>query len=171
MKRKLILIISIFVISFISHYMYNIFPNSLFSILFPVNESIWEHMKLLVTPILIVMLIERLIVKSNNYLLAYITSSILGVILYLLLYLPLNNIFGYNPIIAISLLFVIDIFIVIISSCIINYKNIKYSNIIGIVLIIITYTVFYVCTYYPSNNNIFLDITDNTYGIKKTKYE
>ena len=60
-KIKTIGVYVIFVLSFISHFMYDILPNPLFSILFPVNESIWEHMKLLVTPVLIFSIIEYIV--------------------------------------------------------------------------------------------------------------
>ena len=46
--------------------MYDIFPNTIFSILFPVNESIWEHMKLLVTPVLIFSIFEYIIYRKKN---------------------------------------------------------------------------------------------------------
>ena len=43
---KILAIINIFLISFPSHFIYDFFPNTFTSILFPVNESIWEHLKL-----------------------------------------------------------------------------------------------------------------------------
>ena len=52
-KIKIIGIFIIFILSVIFHFLYGIFPNYLFSILFPVNESIWEHMKLIVTSTLV----------------------------------------------------------------------------------------------------------------------
>ena len=51
--------------------MYELFPNFIFSILFPVNESIWEHMKLLFGSIIVSGIIQKLIIiyrkgKVNN---------------------------------------------------------------------------------------------------------
>ena len=81
--------------------MYDIFPNRLFSFLFPVNESIWEHMKLLVTPVLIYSLIEYFIYKKknipyNNFILSYAISFIISIVVYLIIYLPVHLIFGHN---------------------------------------------------------------------------
>ena len=112
MKRiKLIGVFIIFGLSFFSHFMYSWFPNTIFSILFPVNESIWEHMKLIVTPALIFSIFEYIIYKRkkiifNNFFLSYSISMILGIILYLLIYLPIDYIFGHNMVVAISLLFI-----------------------------------------------------------------
>lgn len=41
-KIKILAVIGIFILSFLSHFAYEIFPNIIFSFIFPVNESIWE---------------------------------------------------------------------------------------------------------------------------------
>ena len=46
---KIISILGIFIISFLSHFIYQIIPNFITSIFFPVNESIFEHMKIIFT--------------------------------------------------------------------------------------------------------------------------
>ena len=46
-KIKIIGFFIMMCLSFLSHFMYEWCDNFLFSIFFPVNESIWEHMKLL----------------------------------------------------------------------------------------------------------------------------
>ena len=65
-KIKIIGIITIFALSFLYHFLYQWFPNPIFSIIFPVNESIWEHMKLLYTGILSWGLIEIILLKKNK---------------------------------------------------------------------------------------------------------
>ena len=134
-------------LSFLSHFMYEWCDNFLFSIFFPVNESIWEHMKLLVTPVIIFSVLEYFIYKYkninyNNFILSYFISIMLGIILYLLIYLPINSLFGYNTIFAISLLFVIYIFIEYISYYIMNMNVNKYNKILGIIGIICIYFIF-----------------------------
>ena len=64
-KVKIVGVYAIFVLSFFSHFMYEIFPNFIFSILFPVNESIWEHMKLTFNAYLIFSILEYIILKRN----------------------------------------------------------------------------------------------------------
>ena len=122
---KIISVIGIFSLSFLSHFIYDLFPNVISSIFFPVNESIWEHMKLLVTPVLIFSVFEYIIYKRkninfNNFLLSYSISMILGIVIYLIIYLPINYIFGHMIIVAISLLFLVIIIIELVSYYIMN---------------------------------------------------
>lgn len=172
---KKIKIIGVFVImglSVLSHFMYEWFNNFIFSILFPVNESIWEHMKLLVTPVLIYSFIEYFIYRKkgtrfNNFSLSCGISIIVGIVSYLLVYLPIDYYFGHNIFLSIVLLFLDYILISYISYCILNTKEIKHSKIIGTLLIIFTYFIFYYLTYYPVHSYIFYDTKDKIYGIKK----
>ena len=52
-RLKVVSIFGMFILCFLTHFLYNWFPNALFSIFFPVNESIWEHMKMMTSSILI----------------------------------------------------------------------------------------------------------------------
>lgn len=161
-----------FILSIILHFIYNIMPNTFISIIAPVNESIWEHMKLIVSSSLIFSVIEYIIYKRNNipfnnFSLSYSISTLLGVIIYLFIYIPLNDILGHKIYIAIILLFLIFILIQIISYYIMNKKKIKYSLILSILLIVITYFIFYYLTYYPPKINLFYDYLNKQYGIRK----
>ena len=172
-KIKLIGIFISFILAIIFHFIYGWIPNSFISIIAPVNESIWEHMKLIVTPSLIFSIFEYFIYKKkdiafNNFILSYAISSILGIIVYLLLYIPLNDIFGHKAYIAISLLFLILIFVQIVSYYIMNKENIKHSSDIGILLIIIIYLIFGYLTYHPPKINLFYDYMNKGYGIIKS---
>lgn len=171
-KVKLIGVFIIFGLSFISHFLYQWIPNSIFSILFPVNESIWEHMKLIVTPTLIFSIFEYIIyrkknIEYNNFILSYAISIILGIIIYLMIYLPIESIFGHNMIVAIVILFITFIIVEIISYYVMNYKEIKYSNIIGVCLVVLMYTVFGYLTYNPIKSDLFYDTEKKIYGIPK----
>ena len=50
---KILSVFGIFLLSFITHNGYDIFPNTLTSFFFPVNESIFEHMKMIYTDYII----------------------------------------------------------------------------------------------------------------------
>lgn len=169
-KIKIIGILIIFVLSILSHFMYTWFPNSIFSIIFPVNESIWEHMKLIVTPVFLFAIFEYILyrkklIKYNNFILSYVIAMIVGIISYLILYLPVHYIFGHSTIYAIVLLFIIFVFVELVSYYIMNFKEIKYSNILGIVLIILIYSGFGYLTYNPLENDLFYDDQTKTYGM------
>ena len=171
-KIKIIGVFISFVLSITLHFIYGLIPNSIISVIAPVNESIWEHMKLIVSSTLIFSIFEYFIYKKkdisyNNFLLSYGISSILGIIIYLLLYIPLNDIFGHKAYIAIGLLFLILIFVQIISYYIMNFRKINYSSELGILLIIIIYFIFGYLTYQPPKINLFYDYLNKGYGIIK----
>ncbi len=159
-------------LSVLSHFMYEWYNNFIFSILFPVNESICEHMKLLVTPVLIYALVEYFIyrkkrIKFNNFSLSYGISIVVGIVSYLIIYLPIDHFFGHNMIVSIALLFFDYVLISYISYSILNIRKIKNSNIIGILLIVFIYFLFYYLTYYPAHSYMFYDTKNKIYGIKK----
>ena len=169
-KFKFIGIFIILLLSIFSHFIYDFFPNIIFSIFFPVNESIWEHMKLIITPTLIFMFFEYLFykkknIKYNNLSLSYIISIILGIIIYLIIYLPIHYTIGHNLIISIIILIIVYLFIELLSYKLIIRKEIKNSKIISIVLIIITYLVFLTLTYFPPKIDLFHDTQKDSYGI------
>lgn len=174
MNLKKIKIISIFttlIITTISHFMYDLFPNTLFSIFFPVNESIWEHMKMLYTSFLINGILEYFIIKKtnikvNNLIFNSFISSILSIIIYLIIYLPFYYTIGNNEIVIFTTL-ILDIIIVnIISYFILKNKELNLKK-ISIILIIITYIIMIYLTYKPPKFSLFIDPVTNTYGIQK----
>ena len=169
-KIKIISVIGTFLLCFLTHFLYDIFPNSLFSIFFPVNESIWEHMKMLFTTILLFSIIEyfliiRFNIKINNYILSKFFEALLSIPIYLLLFLPLYYKFGEVMFISISLMLIVIIIVAFINYKLISLKGFKSSNIIGIILIIITYIVFGYLTYKPIKTHLFFDTENEKYGI------
>ena len=169
-KIKIISVFVVFILSFISHFMYNVFPNSIFSIIFPVNESIWEHMKLIATPVLIFSIFEYIIYRKkdidfNNFILSYVISIIIGIVFYLVLYLPIHYMFGHSLLVAVIILFMTLVLVEYISYYIMNYKEIKYSNIIGFSIIILMYIIFGYLTYNPILIDLFYDTNKDIYGI------
>lgn len=169
-KLKIIDTFIIFALTFLFHFLYEIIPNNFTAIFFPVNESIWEHMKLLYTPIILLGIFDYLIsnkykIKLNNLFTSILISSILSIILYLIIYLPIHNIFGHNMILAIILLFLIICFSQYISYIIITKNNNNKINIISLIFIIIGFIIFGYLTYNPIKNDIFYDTKDEKYGI------
>lgn len=167
---KIIGLIGIFILCFPFHFIYDWFPNSLFSIFFPVNESIWEHMKLIYTSFIVFGIFDYLLLKKhnikyNNFLLQLFIVPIIGIIIFLAIFIPIYNILGENMLITLTLLFLIILIEQIISYYLLRANNIKYQNIIGIIGIIVVYIIFGYLTYKPINNKIFFDESNSKYGI------
>ena len=173
MNLKAIKIIGFFVIfllCFPFHFLYDWLPNSLFSIFFPINESIWEHMKLIYTSFVFYGIFDYLLLKKNkinfnNFLIQLFLIPIIAIFIYLIIFIPIYKIIGENMIISIGLLAVVILIEQILSYFILQYKEIKYQNIIGIIGIILIYIIFGYLTYKPIENYIFYDTVKDKYGI------
>lgn len=173
-KDKILSSILIIALCFLFHYLYEWFPNPLFAIFFPVNESIWEHMKILFSSICFYGIIDYIILYKNkigfnNFFFNIFATGFLSVVVYLLIYIPIYKSFGENIIVSISLMIIVIILSQIISYFILKSKHIHYINSISFILIIISYIVFGYLTYNPIHNYLFLDNIKNIYGINNYK--
>ncbi len=170
-KLKVIGIIGCFLLAFLTHFLYEWFPNAIFAIFFPVNESIWEHMKMLCTTILLYELIEFIILKVkkmkvNNFLFASFIAAILSIPIYLIMFLPIFYKIGEKMIITLIIMLITIIITQIIHYKLINYKEL-HLDILSLVFIIITYIVMGILTYYPPEEDLFFDTKNEKYGINK----
>ena len=77
----------LFLLSALVHNIYTWFPNILTKIFFPINESIWEHNKMIIMAYFIFMIMERIIFKKINF--NYIYSAIICSILVILIFSPI----------------------------------------------------------------------------------
>lgn len=170
-KDKILSSILIIALCFLFHFLYEWFPNPLFAIFFPVNESIWEHMKILFSSICFYGIIDYIILYKNkigfnNFFFNIFATAFLSVVVYLLIFIPIYKILGENMIVSISLMIIVIILSQIISYFILKSKHIHYINSISFILIIISYIIFGYLTYNPIRNYLFLDNIKNIYGIK-----
>ena len=173
-KLKIIAVIGIFIISFISHFAYDLFPNLIFSFIFPVNESIWEHMKIIFTSTLLdgivdYILLNKYKIKYKNFPFQLYFTSIAAIPIYLVIYIPLYNLLGENAFISIALLLIVYIISQYISYNILKEKEIKILNKLAIPILLITYLSFIYLTYNPLHNYIFYDTSNKKYGINEYK--
>ena len=170
-KTRYIAVIGIFVLNFIFHFAYDLLPNTLFSILFPVNESIFEHQKMIFSSFVFYSIIDYFILRKNNLsthnlLLGTVISAFSTVAIFLAIWLPIYYKTGENMILTFIILF-----IAIAISQVIQYwilkkeKEIPYSTYIGIGVIIITYIIFSYLTYNPPKVEFFFDPLEEKYGI------
>jgi len=169
-KLKIIMLFVTFFLAFPFLFVYDKLPNFIFSIFFPVNESIWEHMKLLYTTIIFSGIIEYIIIKRkhievNNFLLSIFISALLSIPIYLLMFLPIYYRIGENFIVAITIMFITIAISEIISYYILKTDNIRYSNIISLLFIILSYIIFGYLTYNPIEIPLFFDPMEEKYGI------
>ena len=169
-KAKIISIISIFILCFIFHFIYEIVPCTLSAIFFPVNESIWEHIKMIYTAIIFNGFIDYIILKKNkidfnNFTSSLFVSAITIIPIFLIIYLPIYNIFGPKFIINILIMLIIIIISQIISYYILKYNKNSKFNFISLLLIMIAFVAFAYLTYHPPKTKLFYDTQKEKYGI------
>ncbi len=160
----------IFALAALWHFVYAWIPSGVTAVIFPVNESIWEHAKLFFFPALIFFIIEYIAVgkKFRNYIFAQSLSIFFMTgITFGLFYLYRDG-FG----IAESLL--IDIILTFVGICLgllIGYKMTvskkKIGNsAIGILLAILLCAAYGVLTFFTPKQPIFMDGASQKYGIE-----
>ena len=173
-KIKIIAVFGIFILSFLAHFAYEVFPNIIFSFFFPVNESIWEHMKIIFTCTLLYGIIDYILlnkykIKYDNFPFQLYFTSLACIPIYLVIYIPLYKLLGENMFISILLLFIVYIIGQVISYNILKEKHIKVLNVIAVPIIITAYLGFIYLTYNPPHTYIFYDTHHHRYGIEENK--
>ena len=146
------------------HFAYDVSSNNLIVGLFtPVNESVWEHLKLVSLPIAIVSVIHYILKKQDKFLVSAI-SIILASCYILFLHYFCKSLNIENMTVDI-LSYIFSLLIAFIYICKANFKTSNYAKYIGITLLILILTIFAVLTVIPPHTPLFLDQTTNTYGI------
>ncbi len=170
-KIKIISIFGIFALTFGLHYLYQVLPSTFTAMFSPVNESIWEHQKLLFTSVIIYGIIDYLLLKKfkikyNNFYVALLVSALSIIPTFLIIYLPLYFKIGQSMFMNIFIMFIAIMVSQYVSYKILSTHNDSYSkNLISIGLIGICFIVFSYFTYYPIKTKIFFDTKEEKYGI------
>ena len=169
-KTRIISIISIFILCFLFHFIYEIIPCTLTSIFFPVNESIWEHIKMIYSVIIIYGFVDYIILRKNNiqfnnFFTSLFISAISIVPIFLIIYIPIYNAIGTKFVINILVMLLVIIIPQIISYYILKKDEYKKIDFISLLLIMTSFVVFAYLTYHPPKTKLFYDIKDKKYGI------
>jgi hypothetical protein len=167
-KITIIGIIFIFLLSFITHSIYDWFPSFLTSIFFPVNESIWEHMKMIFTASLIWGLVEYFILKKKdidyfNIASATVLSVLFNIVIFLIIYVPIYIKFGENLIVTLIIYFITIVLSQIMAYNILKTKkHLKKLNVLSFILIPLIFIIFGLLTYFPLKiDTLFFDYNDH----------
>lgn len=172
-KIKIWGVILAFVFCFGLHFLYDFLPNFLTSVIAPVNESIWEHMKILFGSIMLSSVVQKIIahqkkLEFNNLFFSNFVGALLAIPIFLIIYLPIYYIIFENMVVSITVMFV-----TLVISQIISYKIMEKEPLhlekLTILLVFLVYLVFGIFTYYPLENDLFYDKKNEVYGIEKSQ--
>lgn len=156
---------------FFVHGIYEWFPSPITSV-FPVNESLFEHMKLIFWSPLIALLImnyfyKKKNIKINNFFFGFFVSTVFNVLLFYLVYIPVYNDIGENLIVTLIIYFITILISQYVNYLIVIEKHNRVLNVLGLILSIISIIGMTYFTWNPIKSSFFIDPKSNTYGIKK----
>ena len=169
-KWKIISVVGIFLVSALLHFIYDWFPNFFTSLFFPVNESIWEHNKIIIGSFLILAIIEKIHYKKRkNVIFAEAISALVCMTLVMLIFTPVYlYILKTND----NMIVTFAIFIIAITiSQIVSYHLLQKEyhprlEELGVIFFVIFFLINIIFTYYPPKLAIFYDYTNQIYGLK-----
>ena len=165
LKKNLIVFLIISILGTIGHFLYEWTNyNMLIGYISPVNESVWEHLKLLFFPAILFFIAEYFTCdnKQENY----ISSSVLGIFAGLLsiiaLFYTYSGVLGYNisffdiAIYYVGVAVMLTVRTLVIKNQLLSSKNAK---IVSIVVIIIMCVAFFTFSYNRPVLGIFIPPT------------
>jgi hypothetical protein len=135
----------------------------------PINESVWEHLKLVLYPTLLFSIFEYLAIGHilNNYLSAKIISILASTIIIVVLFYSYTYLLGRNYLFLDILTFIIGTAVGQILSYTILTTNPLPGDVPKVLLILLLLLIFLFTffTFYPPRLPIFKSSPDGTYGI------
>lgn len=151
------------------HFLYDWTGSTVAALVSGVNESTWEHMKLLFFPMLLFAVIEYFSVGKDyeNFWCIKLKGVLLGLLLIPVIFYTLNGVFGTTPDcvnIAIFFVSVAGAFIYESRQFSINSATCKSKNVAIAVLILIA-VAFFIFTFLPPELSLFQDPVDGSFGI------
>lgn len=174
LKWKISGVIAITALGFLLHFLFSWTGNSkIIGLLAPVNESVWEHLKLGYWSTVLFSVVEypQISQSINNYFFAK-TIGILALELAIIIIF-----YGYTFILGKNI-FLIDILSYILGVILCQYLVYKFLKLkpfssrirrLSLTTFIAIGILFCITTYYPPHVKIFLDTKNNTYGINQEK--
>lgn len=172
MKKYKVLIgtVVILVLSFLFHSVYDKFPNGFTALFFPVNESIWEHNKMILLSFFVWSIIEKIIFKEKNgSLLVNFFGCLICIILLDATFTPiyLYILKKKENFLIVIILYTISIILgLLLSRKFIKDRDDSFEN-ISLASFVTLFACLAILTYKPLKLPIFYDYSGNFYGIKE----
>ena len=152
------------------HFLYEWSEENVITALFSgVNESTWEHMKLLYFPLLVFSIIEYFVwgQKNKNYWCIKLIGTTVGLISIPVIFYTLNGIFGKTPDWVNITIFFVAAALTFLFETYLFKKNKKciISSRLSFILLFAIGILFFIFTFSPPYIELFKDPITNTYGI------
>ena len=169
LKLDIIGFVFVSILGTLSHFFYEWSGNNtLIGLFTPINESAWEHLKLIFFPYLIWSIIQAIIMKKADIFLPKLIGVAVGMTATLSFFYTYTGILGKN----IDWLNILSFFIGVLIAFLIDYIIIKSEkmqgksvNITAIILFAIMSAIFILFTFAPPIIPLFKDPITSSYGI------
>ena len=156
-----------FILGSFLHFTYALSGNNpVVAIFSSINESVWEHLKLLFFPMLLSIIIGYFYIGKDipNFLCSKALGIIISMAFMVTFFYTYTGILGRNiPAIDIASFFIATILGEFVSYVLIVNKF-KCNNVIAIITLILIFTCFIIFTYFTPNIGIFKDPVTGRYG-------
>jgi hypothetical protein len=170
LKFEILITIFVMIVGTLLHFTFEWSNNNLFVGTFsPVNESTWEHLKLLFFPMLITTIIGYFYTKPTicNYLFAKFQGILVSISFIIIFFYTYTGIIGTN----FAILDIASFFIAVLLGEYISYKKIKSkstcNNLISIIILLVLCLCFIIFTFFPPHIGLFEDPITGDFGIIK----
>ncbi len=168
-KIEIINTIIVLITGIFLHFSYNLSNQNIFVGTFSaINESTWEHLKLIFFPMLITSIISYFYLKRdyNNYLWIKTKSIIIAMLFIVIFFYTVSGIIGKN----IAFLNISSFFIAIFLSEYYTFKKInknyyKNNTILASIILVLLFLSFIIFTFFTPRIGLFKDPLTNSYGI------
>ena len=152
------------------HFLYDRTGKSILAAPFSgVNESTWEHMKLLYFPLLLFALVQRRFFKTyENFWCIKLFGAVLGLVLIPVLFYTWNGAFGKSPDwLNIGFFFVSTFFVFLVETFLFRKNTLPCRHPgLAFTLLCLIGAAFVVFTFLPPELPLFLDPVTGTYGLQ-----
>lgn len=172
LKTETICFFIVLVVGSLFHFLFKLSnQNTLVALFSPINESIWEHLKMLWFPYIFTSFFEKKFIKSESFFFSKLCGGIVGIASIVIFFYTYSTIVGKHFLFMDIVCFILGVFLAFLTSYKIIEKqneNCKKFETVSIFLIIAVSILFFVFTFAPPKTEIFRDSTNDTYSIYKT---
>ena len=167
-KYQIFSAIFVFILGTLLHFTYNLSGNNNIVAFFSsINESVWEHLKLLYFPMLLTIIIGEIYLDKNvpNFICSKIFGMIASMFFMVIFFYTYSGVFGKN----IAIVDIASFFVSVIIGEYISYKLIlskfKCNNNISKIILILMLISFALFTFITPDLGIFKDPVTGQYGL------
>lgn len=161
-------VIFTFILGTLLHFTYNLSgQNNIIALFSSINESVWEHLKLIFFPMLINTIIGTFYFNKNvpNFLCSKTVGILVSMFFTIIFFYTYTGVLGNN----IAFIDISSFFITIVLGEYVSYTLIinkfNCNNIIALIVLLILFIAFLTFTYFTPNIGIFKDPITGQYGI------